>query len=178
MILSILSFVLVVLFLFVFHQTFRIYLAMRGTSNSFLTVASNDFFEKSNSLLTAKDDELPDEIISQIAMMNRIVAHRKGHWELYKFLSNPLSKTKIKDTNEFKDFDAKVKNMRPELIELFKEASVAWLNYMINKNVLCGFLIVNEFRKLQVKTGSEKIEEKNFRANIVSHLSLGNKEFC
>lgn len=178
MIFGIVSYLATAVLLVGIYLIIKQYLGMREASNAFLANASEDFFKKCNSLLTAKDAELPDFVIEFMNFMNSTASRRSAPWVFYKTLRNSARTVWEKDakSKKYAELNAEISGMRPELRELFHGAVASWLNIIIHRNILFGILISSEFEKLQARSGSVKVEENNFREGIVTRL--GSRELC
>jgi ABC-type protease/lipase transport system fused ATPase/permease subunit len=140
---------------------FIAYLRARTLSNRLLAVASNQFFEATDSLLKSAE-EIPMSVLEVVETMNDSATKRKAHWTLLKAVKLKNSyRAESKDEKE--SFAADVQNMRPELRDKFEESVIAWLNYLTHQNIYTmariGFTVMKhrstglDHSRAEAKTG-------------------------
>lgn len=123
---------------------FIIYVKMRSVSNKLLALAGKEFHDRMDSIL-ATSEELPDVALDYLSVMMRIAKSDNGPWQLFWALRK---KSKGRSESNARELATALPQMRPELQRLFHDATVMWLNWMLNRNVLLGLLINFEFRKV------------------------------
>lgn len=142
------------------------YIKMRGVSNKLLALAGKEFHDKVDSILQTSD-ELPDVALDYLSMMLNIAKSNRGPWNLLRALRRQAERrSSAKDA----DLASTLPKLRPELEKLFHEATVMWINWMLNRNVVLGIFISFELRKLALRRNAVDASPKDVENAVFSNL--------
>lgn len=128
------------------YRLISVYLEVRSTSNRLLAVAQKQFAHSVERILKT-EEELPPVILALIRMMGETAFMPGAERILIKEIS------KSAGSRRDSGMVAAMDGLRPELRQLFGEATTAWLNIMTHKSTLGGFRISLAMSKVEAAAG-------------------------
>lgn len=138
-----------------FFFALKLYLRVRGVSNSLQALAGKEFHEKASSIMESAD-ELSEAVLSHIEFLNSSALDGRRPLKFYlnlrRFGRSKL-KMDVERTEKIHQFQNDISSLRPELRQLLGEITALWLNWIINRNIFIGFLISLELKKTMVRAG-------------------------
>jgi hypothetical protein len=139
-----------------FVVIFGAYLKLRGVANGLLALAGEELHNSVNSLLQTSE-ELPESVLTYLDFMITVANASNGHWIAYRAFrrqNSILRKAVSVHSEKWAVFEKDLGSLRPELRQLINAATMMWLNWLVNRNVFSGLLIMFELRKMALDHGS------------------------
>lgn len=134
--------------------------------------ATNGFFKKSESLLKTAN-ELPDSVLDALHLMNESISQSNSGKRLLLALkaSGKHAGSRRKANGTLID---EVNQMRPELRELFAEASVAWFVSTVHRNLFYRFAIEREINKRRLRGSRYAEDQQTLAGKLVDRMTFPN----